>query len=164
MICQNMPGINNALKHILRHCIETAPFEAGNRISFSGFGRSHYRSREIGEALKTLERAMLIHLLYPTTSTSIPLVPDFKKSPRLQFLDTGLLNFITGLQGHFFEHDNLHPFYKEKLAEHIVGQEMLANEMYIYQKPCFWVREKKQSSAEVDFLIQFNQYAIPVVV
>ena len=79
---------NPTMATILRHCIETAPFVAGQRITFSGFGQSNYRSREVGEALRTLQRAMLIHLLYPSTSVEIPIMPDLKKAPRLQFVDT----------------------------------------------------------------------------
>ena len=51
---------NATMATILRHCIETSPFAAGQRITFAGFGQSNYRSREIGEALRTLQRAMLI--------------------------------------------------------------------------------------------------------
>ena len=46
---------------VLRHCLEAAPFQAGHRIKFAGFGQSNYRSREVGEALRTLQRAMLIY-------------------------------------------------------------------------------------------------------
>ena len=155
---------NDTMKNIIRHCIENAPLEAGKRIKFTGFGNSNYKSREVGESLRTLERAMLLYLLYPTTSNKIPIIPDKRKTPRLQFFDTGILNFSSGLQQYYFKYDDLFSFYKGILAEHIVGQELLAANMRTQNKPCFWVREKKQSSAEVDFLIQHNQYVIPVEV
>lgn len=142
----------------------TAPHEAGSRIAFAGFGKSNYRSREVSEALKTLEQPMILYLLNPTTTTEILIMPDLRKSPRLQFLDTGLLNFVAGLQGHFFQQEDLHAFYRGKIAEHIVGQELLAAATDIHKKPVFWVRVKKQSSAEVDYLVQHNQLAIPVEV
>ena len=31
-------------------------------------------------------------------------------------------------------------------------------------KPCFWVREQKQSNAEVDFVVSFQQHVIPLEV
>jgi predicted AAA+ superfamily ATPase len=74
---------NPSNEAVLRHCIESAPYEAGQRIKFAGFGKSNYRSREVGDAIKTLQRAMLISLFYPSTSTEIPIMPDRKKSPRL---------------------------------------------------------------------------------
>lgn len=155
---------NNSMRNIIRHCIESAPFEAGKRITFTGFGNSNYRSREIGEALNILERAMLVYLLYPSTSIKIPIIPDKKKSPRLQMFDTGILNFVSGLQQYYFKYDDLLSFYKGILAEHIVGQELLACDMTTSYKPSFWVREKKQSTAEVDFVFQFKEYIIPIEV
>ena len=82
---------------ILRHTIENIFIEAGKRIKFQGFGNSNYRSREMKEALLTLEKAHLIQLIYPVTSSSPPLQPDKRKSPRLQVLDTGLINFSASL-------------------------------------------------------------------
>lgn len=149
---------------VIRHAIASAPLEAGRRIKFHGFGNSNYRSREMGEALRTLERAMLIYLLYPSTVTEPPIRPDLRKSPKLQFLDTGLINYFAGLQKFFFKMEDLHSFYQGILAEHIVGQELLAVDMRTSRKPSFWVREKKQSNAEVDYIIQSGQYLIPVEV
>lgn len=155
---------NKAMAEIISYAIEAAPFEAGRRIKFQGFGSSNYRSREMGEALRTLERAMLLYLLYPTTATIPPARPDKKKSPRLQFLDTGLVNYVAGLQDHYFKAQTLHSFYQGLMAEHIVGQELMAMDMNTSRKIPFWVREKKQSSAEVDFIIPYGRYLIPVEV
>ncbi len=47
---------------VIRHTIRAAFAEAGKRIKFEGFGKSSYHGREIGEALRTLEKAMLLHL------------------------------------------------------------------------------------------------------
>lgn len=155
---------NDTLKHVIRHCLEAAPYEAGDRIKFAGFGKSNYRSREAGEALKTLEQAMLVHLLYPTTSTELPLVPDRRKSPRLLFLDIGLINFAAGLQGRFFKHSELHSFYRGRIAEMIVGQEIIASDAAVSVNPVFWVREKRQAPAELDFLVQQDGSVFPVEV
>ena len=149
---------------VLRHCLEAAPFQAGQRIKFAGFGQSNYRSREVGEALRTLQRAMLIYLLYPSTSVEPPIVPNLRKSPRLQFLDTGLLNYYVGLQDQIFQHDDLHAFYRGLLAEHIVGQELLCLDPNTRKKHCFWTREKSQSRAEVDFLLFHGNELVPVEV
>ncbi|MDQ1349829.1 MAG: uncharacterized protein QG657_130 [Acidobacteriota bacterium] len=149
---------------VIRHAVEAAPFQAGNRVKFQGFGQSNYKSREMGEALKSLERAMLIYLVYPVTVTQPPLLEDNQKSPRLQFLDTGLLNYAVGLQGYFFKFDDLHAFYQGLLAEHIVGQELTALDMNTDKKIPFWVREQKQSNAEVDFVLPYKHYVIPLEV
>ena len=93
-----------------------------------------------------------------------PLMPDMKKSPQLQFLDTGLLNYFAGLQDEFFRHDDLHAIYRGMLAEHIVGQELFFLETNTRKKQCFWVRDRTQSQAEVDFFIQHRGHVIPVEV
>ena len=154
---------NETMKRVIRHCLEAAPLEAGGRLKFAGFGKSNYRSREAGESLRTLEQAMLVHLLYPTTSTEPPLVPDRKKSPKLLFLDIGLVNFSAGLQGHYFEHPDLYSFYRGRIAEMIVGQELIASDPEGHE-PVFWVREKSQAPAEVDFVLQDGSLAFPVEV
>ena len=149
---------------VIRHALETAPLEAGKRITYAGFGKSSYRSREMGEALRTLEQAMLIRLLPATTSMEIPIVPDLKKAPRLQYLDTGLINAVLGLQGHFFKYEDLHAIHQGVIAEHIVGQELLGAAGGTPHRLCFWVREKRNASAEVDFVIQHEGLVIPVEV
>ena len=148
---------------VIRHCIESAPYEAAKRIKFAGFGQSNYKSRDISEALKTLEQAMLVRLLYPTTAVEIPAQRNRKKSPRLQFLDTGLINHAVGLQGQFFGGSDLSGVYKGLIAEHIVGQELLCHAR-LNAEPLFWVREKRQSTAEVDYLIQHRGQLVPLEV
>lgn len=156
---------NNAtMRAVTKHIIETAPFEAGKRIKFAGFGRSNYRSREVGESLRALERAMLLQILYPSTSTGLPVTFDKKKSPRLQFLDTGLMNYAAGLQKSLLNLDDLTAVYQGTLAEHIVGQQLQAMDLRRSRKITFWVRQESNTNAEVDFLFQHKKYALPVEV
>ncbi len=155
---------NATLRQVLRHCIRSAFFEAGKRIKFQGFGNSNYRSREVGEALRTLEKAMLIRLIYPTTQVKLPLMPNFKKAPKLQVLDTGLINYFVGLQEELFRTSQIDTVYEGKISEHIVGQELVAQIHSQVRPLVFWTREKKQSGAEIDFLLPFRSLIIPVEV
>jgi len=153
---------NERMRNVLKHCIETAPLEAGKRIKFQGFGGSGYITKDISEALNILERAMLLYLIYPSFSVEIPVTPQINKSPKLQIFDTGLLNYFAGLQKQFFKYENLHAFYRGILAEHIVMQELIGNDLSTRHKPHFWTREKKQSNAEVDLVIPYEDYLIPI--
>ncbi|MBT3804502.1 MAG: ATP-binding protein [Desulfobacula sp.] len=155
---------NSTMVNVIRHAVSTSFYEAGSRIKFQGFGNSNYKSREMGEALKVLEKAMLIYLLYPSSSVSPPLLPNIKKSPRLQVLDTGMLNYFSGFQKDLFGANSIDSVYQGKIAEHIVGQELIAVETSPLFKLYFWNREKKQSNAEVDYLIQYEGLLIPVEV
>ncbi len=79
---------NDTEKKIIKHIIETASFAIDKRIKFEGFGNSNYRSREVGEAMRSLNAAQIIQLIYPTTVTEPPIQADLKKSPRLQLLNS----------------------------------------------------------------------------
>ena len=155
---------NNTQNQTLRLAIRAAFSEAGKRIRFHGFGPSNYGSREMGEALRALEKTLLIHLIYPTTGAKLPLLPDHKKAPRLQVLDTGMINYFAGLQGDILSSPNLDSIHEGLIIEHIVGQELLAAETSIIESLNFWVREKKTSMAEVDYLYKYNGLLIPIEV
>ena len=149
---------------LVRHAIRSSFYEAGTRIKYQGFGASSYNSREMSEVLRMLEKTMLINLVFPTTQAAAPFMPDIKKSPKLQALDTGLVNYFSGLQKELFGTRNLNAHYQGKIAEHIVGQEILASNYNILYTLRFWVRDKKQSDAEVDFLYRFDGKMIPIEV
>ncbi|MCH3916516.1 MAG: ATP-binding protein [Spirochaetia bacterium] len=149
---------------IIRHVIESTPAEVGNRIAFEHFGNSGYKSKEVGNALRTLERAMLLYLRYPVTGYALPLVPNLRRRPRLQFIDTGLLGYALGGQAAYFTEESLDALYAGKLAEQLVAQELMARSNTICEKPLFWIREEKQSNAEVDFLTVNKGKVYPVEV
>ena len=155
---------NSGQIQILRHTIRSIFYEAGRRIKFQGFGASSYSSKEMGEVLRTLEKTMLMQLIFPTTQTELPFLPDIKKSPRLQVLDTGMLNFFSGLQKELFGTRDLNDLYRGKISEHIVGQELLAANYSFLNSLHFWVRDKKQSEAEIDIMYPYNSTMIPVEV
>ena len=155
---------NTSQVQIVRHAIRASFYEAGTRITYQGFGASSYNSREMSEVLRMLEKTMLINLVFPTTQTAAPFMPDMRKSPKLQALDTGLVNYFSGLQRELFGTRDLHSHYQGKIAEHIVGQELLAHNFNVLNNLHFWVKDKKQSDAEVDFLYNFDGQVIPVEV
>ena len=157
-------GRNNNMVQVIRHAIISAFPEAGNRIKFAGFGHSNYGSREMGEALRMLERIHYMQLVYPVTLTQLPLMPDKKKSPRLQLLDTGLLNYFGGIQKEIMGTDRLESVYQGRVIEHIVGQELLSSKSNVLYQLQFWTRERNDSVAQVDFVVAFNGLLIPIEV
>ena len=153
---------NETNARILRHLIETFLNVAGSRITFEGFGNSNYKSREISDALRTLEKTFFLKLISPVTQTQLPLIPDIKKSPRLQVLDTGLVNYYSGIQKQLLAVTNLNDAYRSRITEHIVYQELLTMEKSLLQHPHFWVRDKNTSQAEVDLALPFEGRLIPI--
>ncbi len=155
---------NETMARVLRHCLKSAPALAGKRIQFAGFGESNYRSREVGEALRTLEQVMLISLLYPTVALEPPFLPNERKSPRLQFIDTGLIHYLTGVQHELIGMDDLSAAFRGGLLEQLTAQELMGGCYNVRKKPLFWVREKTQSQAEVDFLDTQGVVPLPIEV
>lgn len=149
---------------IIRHIIETAPKESGNRITFANFGNSAYKSLDISGSIHKLEHAMLLYLRYPVTNDEIPMIPDRKLKPRLHFFDSGLINYSLGIQAVYFENIPLADVQRGRLAEQMVWQELFARENYDLQNPTFWTREKKQSNAEIDFIISWHGRVFPIEV
>lgn len=147
---------------IIKHIMDTAHLYLDERIKFQNFGSSNYRSREVGEAMRNLNNARIIQLIYPTTVIEPPIKPDLKKSPRLQFLDTGLVNYELQIQADMLALDDLSTAYKGAIIPHLITQELLSLNTLSYKKPNFWVREKTQSSSEVDLVVQYKDKIIPI--
>ncbi|MDD4148535.1 MAG: AAA family ATPase [Bacteroidales bacterium] len=149
---------------IIRFLITNSIKLAGERIKFEGFAHSNYKSKDVGECLRILEKTFLLSLNYPTSSVQVPIMENIRKSPKIQFLDTGIVNKFAGLQASILSSNLIDDLFEGKIAEHIVGQELLFLQKSVLAKNTFWVREKKQSNAEVDYLIQINDMLIPVEV
>lgn len=155
---------NESEERIIKHLLKTAPQSLDKRIQFQGFGNSNYRSREVGESFRALDDAKIIQLIYPSTTVEFPIIADFKKSPRLQFLDTGLLNFALGIQASLIEIADLSKAYKGALVPHLITQELISMQESTFKKPHFWVRQKKDAQAEVDLLYNYKNLLIPIEV
>jgi len=155
---------NDHFIQVIRHCIRVSFLQAGERIKFQHFGRSNYNSREVGEALRTLEKTYLLFLVYPNTDTVLPLLPDLKRSPRLQVLDTGMMNYFLGLRTDILGTSDLNNIHQGVIIEHLIGQEILASQFNVLSRLDFWVREKAGSSAEVDYVYLFESKLIPIEV
>ena len=153
---------NETERKVIKHVISTAHLYIDQRIKFQNFGQSNYRSREVGEAIRNLDAAKIIQLIYPTTDVEIPVKPDLRKSPRLQFLDTGLINYELGIQAEMMSFSDLSNLYKGAIIPHLLMQELISLNTLNNNKPHFWIREKKQSSSEVDMVISHRDKVIPI--
>jgi predicted AAA+ superfamily ATPase len=150
---------------VLRHLLRSGWNYAGQAISFAGFGGSTYNSSAVHQAFELLEKAFLVSLDYPTTSVKAPLQPALTRSPKLVWLDSGLVNFSAGIQVEYLSNTSLADVWRGHAAEQIVGQELwpVLDRNYL-DKQCFWMRDKKGSTAEVDFVYQTQGKIIPIEV
>lgn len=154
-----------AVTEILRYVIKYGWEFAAQRITFEKFAHSNYKSRDMAETLRTLEKALLLELVYPTTDTKLPARKDLKKKPKLMWLDTGLVNYAAGLQNELYSSNDISDAWRGNIAEHIVGQEIIGASNRFMEERRFWVREARNSQAELDFLVMSSNHGlVPVEV
>lgn len=154
------PKEQDAIRYILNYGWTAA----GHRIQFAKFTGSTFKAAEAGNAFRTLEKTLLLELVYPQTTASFPILPDLKKSPKLLWLDTGLVNYVAGMQEELLFSKDTDELWNGDIAEHIVGQELQGSSVAFGEKRMFWVRDAKNSQAEVDFLIRYKSHLLPIEV
>jgi len=155
---------NDTMSQTIRYILQSGWKFAAERITLGGFAGSPYKAREMGEAFRTLEKTFVLELCYPTTDYFVPIAKDLKRSPKLLWLDCGLVNYAANVQKEVFGAADILDAWRGKIAEQIVAQELLALDSRVSNQRNFWVRNKKDSDAEVDFILQNSGKVIPIEV
>ena len=155
---------NELMQHTIRYILQEGWHFAAQRITLGSFAGSPYKAREMGEAFRTLEKTMLLELVYPTTNTVLPITSDLKRSPKLIWIDSGLVNYVAGIQKEVFGAKDILDVWRGDIAEQIVAQELIVNDYNVSSKRKYWMRGKKGSDAEIDFIMQHDGAVIPVEV
>lgn len=150
--------------NVIRTILSKGWTNAGQQITFNNFAASNYKSREMGEGFRTLERAMLLELAYPVTSANLPLVGNQRRMPKLLWLDCGLVSASAKVKQEILRADNLQDVWRGAYAEQIVGQELLTLNNDVNGRRHFWMREDTHASAEVDYVYQYEDIFIPIEV
>lgn len=148
----------------IRYILNYGWTSAAHRIQFAKFTNTSFKSADVSNAFRTLEKALLLELVYPLTSTSFPILPDLKKSPKLLWLDTGLVNYVAGMQEELLFTTDSDELWNGDIAEHSVAQELLGATTTFGEKRMFWVRDARNSQAEVDFVLRHKSHLLPIEV
>ena len=143
---------------------DRVPCEAGGRIKYARLAGEQAGSREVARAFDILHEAMLVERVFPTTRTEPPLVVKPKAAPKAQFLDVGLSSHALRLGREQLRDKLAASAFCGGLAEAFVGQELLAADARRRGPLFFWVREEKNASSELDFLISAGPRLLPVEV
>lgn len=149
---------------VIRSILTSGWAMAGESISFEGFGGTSYKSREMGEAFQTIQKAMLLELVYPSSETELPIMPNMRRRPKLLWLDTGLVNYASGVQGDVFSVNDINDVWRGRIAEHIVAQELLTLNENVSASRSYWRNNVNGSEAEVDFLYNHKGMLVPIEV
>ena len=152
----------NKLTDVVRFILSYGWAFSGDTLSLGNFANSGYKSREVGEAFRLLEKAMLLELVYPMSSTQMPIIPETKRMPKLIWFDTGLVNYQAGIRREIIGSTEMVDSWRGHIAEQITAQELLTMEDRVGQHRSFWA--KPNNGAEVDFVFVHNSKLYPIEV
>lgn len=152
----------NKLTDVVRFILSYGWAFSGETITLGNFANSGYKSREVGEAFRLLEKAMLLELIYPVSSTQLPIIPETKRMPKLIWFDTGLVNYQAGIRKEIIGSTDMVDSWRGHIAEQITAQELLTLDDRVGQHRSFWA--KPNNGAEVDFIFAHNSKLYPIEV
>ncbi len=149
----------------LRILFEAIPSQIGQHFKYASID-PHIKSRELKQALDQLKMAGLIHFIFSSSASGLPLSAQVKsKKFKTLFLDLGLMQRALQVDPELLLSSELIYIHRGALAEQFTGQELISyTDCFREEKLFFWEREQVSSSAEVDYVITVNQMIIPVEV
>ncbi|MBN1298318.1 MAG: ATP-binding protein [Actinobacteria bacterium] len=150
---------SNSDNKYLEYIVEYGARAAGLLFNYENFGGSNYHSREMAQAIGTVEKVMLLKQITAISSTVLPLNPKFKRPKKMIWLDVGLVNFINDAYK-----DLITGNYKGRVLEQVVGQSLIACGTHKKTELYYWAKERTQGSAEVDFCIQHGTKLVGIEV
>ncbi len=150
---------------IVRQVFSKAPSIIGEKVKYSNIS-PHKKAAEVAKAIDLLTYARVITKVTRSSANGLPLLAEENpKFFKLLFLDTGLVSTLHNLSYQALQNEDLMMINTGALAEQWVGQALL-HSINPHQSPTlnYWAREKRSSSAEVDYVIDSGRYVIPVEV
>lgn len=151
---------------LLQKVFNFIPKNLGRKIKYSNIDREN-RSSKIKDAIQLLAKARICHQIFHSSCSGIPLSAEFDHNTyKLIFMDIGLANHVCGLDWQAISSMTDQALVNEGgLAEQFIGQHMI--DMKLGADPPtlqYWLREKKTSNAEVDYVFSHGNWIVPVEV
>jgi len=138
------------------------PHLVGNQFKFVQISRD-IQSKYLRSGLDLLDKADLVKFIYKTSG--IPLGANYNPHRfKLLFIDIGLMQRACDLNIARWITDSYNLINAGSVSEQFVGQEICANANFKREKLYYWARDKRGSSAEVDYLIEHLGGVTPVEV
>lgn len=125
------------------------------------------RSSVTDKILELFVNARILYRVYHTSANNLPLKAEVnRKISKGVLLDIGIFLALQGLSiTDISKEPGLSFSNQGALAEQFIGQHLLYSQpMYMYPELYYWCREKPQSSAEVDYIIQMGTTLLPIEV
>ena len=149
----------------LDHIMRTAPSFVGSQIKYTRLDPDR-RIEKTKTSLQILEKALILQIIRASNTNRLPLSAGVSsKKIKPLFLDIGLMQYNSGVSAiDVMAAKDLSHVYRGALAEQFVGQEMYAAGGSENKKMYYWARDKKSSSAEIDYLYVNNGNIFPIEV
>ncbi|HFC30619.1 MAG TPA: ATP-binding protein [Oceanospirillales bacterium] len=137
----------------------------GNKIKYSNLSREH-KSADVAKVIDLLAGARIISKIVRTSANGVPLAAEaHHRFFKALFLDVGLVSTQLNVSAEIFSKEDVLLVNNGELAEQWVGQALLlATESKQMPELYYWARERKSSSAEVDYVIANANKVIAVEV
>ena len=136
-----------------------------NVFNYSKVEQLNYR--QVKDCIDLLQNSGLIIPVLHTSANALPLGAEVNiKKQKYILLDTGILQRLLNLElSDLLLNDDISLINKGSIAEQFAGLEILkSSSCYLQNNLYFWSREKPQSNAEIDYIIQKNEKVIPIEV
>ncbi len=152
----------HADKRCLNSVLNSVARKTGEQIKYTHLA-DDFSSPTIKKAFELLEMARLFSKVRAASPCGTPLgASASEKIFKIIFLDIGLMSNMNGFySGKTVPKQKFSPVWNGKMAEQFVGQELRASgngDLY------YWVREKRGSCAETDYLIEKEGEVFPIEV
>ena len=148
---------------LLKNILNSVPAMVGQKFVYTQIDKNT-KSRDIKAALEMLETAGILTRVRQTSGSGLPLSANVHESFfKIIFLDIGLFHAISGIYSETIRETDLTAIFKGAVAEQFAGQELVAYmSRYSRAELYYWGRQEKNSTAEVDYLIEKDGKIIPV--
>ena len=148
----------------IEEIFQRLPQVLGQKVKYTEISQD-FQSRDIKKVLLLLKQARILHFCYHTNAAALPLSAQSDQTVfKLYFLDVGLFNYMTGASW-----DSIRQFNDSQLttkgiiAEQFAAQHLAYLENGLEEPQLFyWLRDKKNENAEVDFVISHLDKITPI--
>jgi uncharacterized protein len=150
----------------LENIMNSIPRQLGKKFVYS-HANSQASSAPLKQALELLAKARVCHCIQSTSANGLPLGAEANnKFLKMILLDCGLCCISLGLSLHQLASiSEIALINNGAMAEQLAGQILRTiNAAYVDPALYYWHREKPNSSAEIDYIIQHENQVIPVEV
>ncbi len=150
---------------LLRKIFNTIPTIVGNKVKYSSLSKDH-RAAEVAKMIDLLINVRIANKVVHSSANGVPLSAEARhKFYKLIFLDVGLISSVLNLDYQAFMNADIMSVNAGVLAEQWVGQALIVSQDYNKSPELhYWIREKKSSSAELDYVISCAGHIVPIEV